>query len=107
MNTTVLFIVISSISALVSGIGVKLVDSYMGRKDRAFDQNTALREELRTDNQDLTERIAKLEERLDVLRKDYWDLVSRVIQSYRNEHLSAELVEELSNGVPEAWKTND
>ena len=99
-------VIIGAVSALISGIGVKFADSFFGRKDREFTQNSQIREELREENQDLVKRIENLEQRLDALRTDYFLLVEKVIKAYRDEHLTNKLVTELSVQASEQWYSN-
>lgn len=65
---------IALIGTLCGGIGLKVLEHWLGRSKVKFDESTKLREELRTEVNGLRDEIKSLEAEVDKWRKDYYDL---------------------------------
>jgi archaellum component FlaC len=65
---------IALIGTLCGGIGLKVLEHWLGRSKVKFDESTKLREELRTELNALREEIKALEVEVDKWRRDYYDL---------------------------------
>lgn len=65
---------IALIGTLCGGIGLKVLEHWLGRSKVKFDESTRLREELRTEMTGLRDEIKELEVEVDKWRKDYYDL---------------------------------
>ncbi len=98
---------IAILAASIGGIGTAVVTKLLSRKEVEFQQQLIFRQEHRDENEVLLERVARLEQRLDVLRSDYFSLVEKVIKAYRDEAQYKNLYLELADGLPEHWTTND
>jgi predicted nuclease with TOPRIM domain len=65
---------IALIGTLCGGIGLKVLEHWLGRSKVKFDESTKLREELRVEVTGLRDEIKTLETEVDKWRKDYYDL---------------------------------
>jgi predicted nuclease with TOPRIM domain len=65
------------LSALVSGVVVKVVDHTYLRRERSFDDAVAIRQELRDEVHGLHRELKALQQELDGWKTRYYDLTSR------------------------------
>ena len=65
------------LSALVSGVVVKVVDRTYATKERRFDDAVAIRQELRAEVKTLYDELKALQQELDTWKDRYWDLTAR------------------------------
>jgi len=65
---------IALIGTLCGGIGLKVLEHWLGRSKVKFDESTKMREELRVEVNGLRDEIKNLEGEVDKWRKDYYDL---------------------------------
>ena len=82
---------VATIAAIFGGISLKIVESLLARKSREADIGFSLRDELRSEIQSLkadlkieSERGDALEARFDILKKEHYLLMERVIISYKD-----------------------
>ena len=65
---------IALIGTLCGGIGLKVLEHWLGRSKVKFDESTKMREELRTEMADLRQQIKDLEAEVDKWKLQYYDL---------------------------------
>ncbi len=65
---------IALIGTLCGGVGLKLLEHWLGKSKVKIDEATKLRDELRTEMVNLREEIKVLEAEVNTWRKDYYDL---------------------------------
>lgn len=61
------------------GVGLKIIESILGRAKRRDDTATILRSELRKDLHDLREELREAEECVDEWRGKYYELLARAV----------------------------
>lgn len=67
--------VIALVAAIFGGVGLRVVESLLGRSKVKNDLETQMRVELRSDVMSLKEELEKIEEALDLWKKKYYDLL--------------------------------
>lgn len=66
--------IIAAIAALIGGAGLKIVESYLSRRQIANDLASQIRDELRKDVLTSKDRIGMLEQEVDKWKDKYWTL---------------------------------
>lgn len=69
-------LVLGLITAVLTGVGVKIVDSILNRGEQVVDEATQLRKELRKEVTFLTEELNHVRMELDACRESYYELLS-------------------------------
>ena len=72
---------IALIGTLCGGLGLKLLEHWLGKSKIRIDEATKLRDELRIEINAQREEIKALEEQVDKWRKDYYDLRDEFAQA--------------------------
>lgn len=99
---------IALFSALFGGAGLKLVEALLNRKQKQYEVEKSLREELRAELKELKDDVSekmviidKQQEDIAKLRKGYFKLASRIILAYKNEDKMNELHEDIMKYLDE------
>lgn len=84
-------VIVSAVSAVIAGLGVKILDWILNRKNVQVDEATQIRLELRTQVKQLADRYNEMSESRDYWKERYYDLYNS-LQSVRLELEKARLI---------------
>jgi archaellum component FlaC len=91
---------IALIGTLCGGIGLKVLEHWLGRSKVKFDESTRLREELRLELNGLREEIKSLEVEVEKWRRDYYDLRDKLTEVNGLYQIALEKLRVSANEAP-------